>query len=121
MEECCYEVSGVLVSPDGGLYQKQDAVEYKAFLISESNTSKFPVAELAVEIKCPFPGDYETPVHYKLPHYDVTQILSEMASMGVSSRLFCSWSSNSMTIHLADFDEELWDKLVTETKDLYQC
>ena len=57
MEEGCYEVSGVLVSPDGGLYQKQDAQEYKAFLRSESNTSKFPVAELAVEIKCPFPED----------------------------------------------------------------
>ena len=40
--------------------------------------------------------------------------------MGVSSLLFCSWISHSMTVHLADFDEGLWDKLVTETKDLYQ-
>ena len=49
-----------------------------------------------IEIKCPMPGkEFTTPLHYNLPHYHVSQVLSEMYSLNVDSLYFVMANSLS--------------------------
>ncbi len=109
----------LLVSPDGGLYDTGDVESFIDSVQHGLENIHWPTPMIAVEIKCPFPGDFKTPVQYKLPIYYVTQVLAEMAAMGVSFCLFCSWSVESMVVHLVEFDEELWEELVQLGAQLY--
>lgn len=67
VEEGCYEVSVdstpvMLVSPDGGLYPKQEAEQYSNFLSGVSPLIKLPTPKFAVEIKCPYPREFKCPM-----------------------------------------------------------
>ncbi len=113
--------SMVLVSPDGSLCSNTDAVLWKMNAATSLNAQSLPLLLLAVEIKCPFPSKYKCPVQYSLPYYYVTQVLSEMASMDVKFLLFCSWSTESMAVHLVEHDPNLWEYLLTEAYNIYGC
>lgn len=89
----------LLVSPDGSL----------------RNKTLESMVEFGIEIKCPFPDKlYTTPVHYSVPTYYVPQILSEMKCLGVNKLLFLSYSKDSMAVHEAKFDHDLWDNISIE-------
>ena len=107
-EEGCYveERNGkavLVVSPDGSIRHCDDP----------SNVL------FGVEIKCPMPDKtYTTPVHYTIPRYYIPQILSEMNALKVDQLFFLSYSKESMTVHLAEFDEELWCAIFAEIQSL---
>jgi hypothetical protein len=63
----------------------------------------------AVEIKCPFPSEKQTPVHYKLPDYYVCQCLAEMYVLKTDQLLYISYSEESTTFFKVKFSTELWD------------
>ena len=86
---------------------------------SDISTNALPVPRVACEIKCPFPVDYKPPVHYELPVYYVTQILAEMASMGVDTTIFASWSAQSMTVFEVSNDPILWDEIFEASVSVY--
>ena len=109
----------ILVSPDGSLCSNTDAVSWKMKGATSKDAHSLPLSFMAIEIKCPFPGRYKCPVQYSLPYYYVTQVLSEMASMDVKFLLFCSWSTESMAVHLVEHDPVLWDDLLTEAHNIY--
>ncbi|CAG2201473.1 unnamed protein product [Mytilus edulis] len=88
----------LLVSPDGSL---RSSCEFGG---------KKPC--FAVEIKCPYPGNvYKPKVYYELPHYYVSQILSEMSVL----ETYCLGSTIVLE---ADFDSMLWDQIMSS---LIQC
>ena len=109
VEEGCYSLSQhdtglILVSPDGSLRNQTDG--------------KLSEPVFGIEIKCPYPGKvYTTPVHYKLPVRYVPPI--EMVTLNVNSLLYISYSEQSTVVLVADFDQDLWDKLCKVTTDLY--
>ena len=47
----------VIVSPDGGLYLKEDANKLKEHLRLQMTTMDLPISMMSIEIKCPFPSD----------------------------------------------------------------
>ena len=106
-EEGCYilEDSGnqyLVVSPDGSIRRQTD---------------EQPLA--ALEIKCPIPGKlYTTPIQYALPHYYVPQVLSEMKCLKVEKLYFVSYGKESTAVHMVEFDEQLWDDICVEVKNL---
>ena len=57
-------------------------------------------------------------VHYTIPRYYIPQILSEMNALKVNRLFYLSYSKESMTIHVAEFDEELWRDILTEVETL---
>ena len=107
-EEGCYieEKDGkslLVVSPDGSIRHCDDP----------SNVL------FGIEIKCPVPDKtYTTPVHYTIPRYYIPQILSEMNALKANRLFFLSYSKESMTVHLAEFDEDLWSDIVQEIQSL---
>ena len=76
--------------------------------------------KFASEIKCPIPGKkYSTDVHYSIPKYYVTQILSEMAALDCQELLYVSWTPESTTVMKAVFDETLWQKIKTISSNIW--
>jgi hypothetical protein len=108
-EEGCYikknnGESMLIVSPDGSIRNTASDLNY-----------------FGVEIKCPFPGKmFSTPVHYSLPHYYVPQVLSEMDCLDVDKLDFLSYSKESMTVHQARFDSDLWNTIYSEIQTIKQ-
>jgi len=91
----------MIVSPDGSL-RFNDKVEY------------------GVEIKCPVPNKkYATDVHYELPKYYITQILSEMAALKCEKLMFISWTPESTTLMKITFDADLWKRMETELLSVF--
>ena len=122
MEEGCYTLDGnekrlMIVSPDGGLYHSDQVTRFQHELDEGGVVDEMPTPMLAIEIKCPYPGppEIKLPVQYTMPVYYVPQVLAEMASMNVNFLLFCSWSSDSMVVHLVEFDDTLWKKIESQS------
>jgi hypothetical protein len=96
-EEGCVKVSStnkddfMVVSPDGSL---------------RSSSEKEP--QLMYENKCKAPSSYNPTAYYSIPHYYVTQLLSEMHAYQCKELLFTCWSLQSMTVFLVHFDQQLW-------------
>ena len=64
---------------------------------------------LAIELKCPYPGNvFKPPVHYEIPERYVTQLLSEMVALNVETLLYVSYSRKSSTAFIVKFDTDLW-------------
>ena len=77
------------------------------------------MAVVGIEIKCPKPGKKFTPdVHYKISEYYVPHILSEMKALECSTLFYMCWTPESCTILRANFQEELWSALATETDNI---
>lgn len=80
-EEGCYILKEhdkpiLIVSPDGSIKCRD-----------KSGTL------FGIEIKCPYPGkSFTTQVHYSIPNYYVSQILSEMHALKVDQMLFLLYS-----------------------------
>ena len=51
--------------------------------------------DMTVECKCPFPNEYNVPVHYSLPNRYVTQILAGTCAKRVLCCLYVSHSKSS--------------------------
>ena len=103
---------------DGARFIRTDAgtaieVSTDGFLLSGSQVSHI------IEIKCPQPTSFSTPVQYQVPHYYVCQLLAEMASHSVQKGLFISYSPESMAISEVRFDADLWHKIVEEVDRVY--
>jgi hypothetical protein len=105
-EEGCYvefdnNKPCLVISPDGSLRNADLA------------------AVSGIEIKCPMPGKiFTTPVHYKLPKYYVTQVLSEMTCLRVGNLYFCSYTKQSMTVLRVQYDPTLWGLICKRIADL---
>ena len=97
------------ITTDGPLIE----VSTDGFIRSGNNVSHI------VEIKCPQPSSHSTPVQYQVPHYYVCQLLAEMASHGVNTGLFVSYSPESTAISEVCFDEDLWNEIVQEVRRVY--
>ena len=108
----------ILVSPDGSLCDNASAVLFRE-LLQTSGTLVIPESVIACEIKCRYPNDYCTPVHYKIPWYYAPQLLAEMVSMQVEQLLFISYSMQSTVVHHVDFDPRLWSVLMMEVVNVY--
>jgi hypothetical protein len=87
----------ILVSPDGSIRFNTDP---------ESMVSSPKL--MAVEIKCPTPGENKLPVMYAVPTYYVCQLLCEMFALGVKRLLFMSYSFESTTVFEVEMDHELF-------------
>ena len=73
----------------------------------------------SVEIKCPQPSAFHTPVQYEPPTWYVCQLLAEMASHNVERSLFVSYCHESTVIMEVFFDSELWAMVKDEVTKLY--
>lgn len=86
VEEGCYVLPAdtadifCVVSPDGSI---------------RASTNNKVIA--AVEKKCPFPSEKQTPVHYSLPDYYVCQCLAEMFVLNTDRLLYVTYSGESTT------------------------
>ncbi len=127
LEEGCYSLSCngsplMVVSPDGGLY-KSDSIALLKQQLTPTEAGQIvlelPIACKAIEIKCPFPADFKTPVHYTLKSYHIIQVLAEMYAMNVEELLFCSWSNESMVVHRVTNDASLWNDVVSAGHMIY--
>ena len=58
-------------------------------------------------------------MHYELPKYYSTQVLAEMAAMGVQRCIYCSWGRESLTMLEIQFDEELWNAIMQLSVEFY--
>ena len=74
--------------------------------------------DMIVECKCPFPNEYNVPVHYSLPNRYVTQILAGMCTKRVVCCLYVSHSKCSTMFLKCTFNSDLWHELWDTTKDL---
>ena len=107
VEEGCYRLSiggkNMIISPDGSCRSTEnDNVVY------------------GVECKCPYPGKkHTTQVHYKLPKYYVTQVLSEMFALQTDKLFLICYSAESSTVLQVKFDKDLWDEIQTEICCIY--
>ena len=72
-----------------------------------------------VEVKCPFPNDYNVPIHYNLPEHCVTQILAGMCVKGVQKCIYISHTSGSTTFFDCNFDKDLWQLKWSHVKEIY--
>ena len=70
----------MIVSPDGLLSHK-----------SAINTHG-PYIPHALEIKCPTPQPYKTPVKYSVPDRYIFHFMAEMRALDVNELLYLSWS-----------------------------
>ena len=109
IEEGCYKVNigenqvPLVVSPDGSV-----------------RGEPFGEVLFGVECKCPYPDKtYTTQVHYKIPKYYVTQILAEMHVLNVKHLYYICYTSESTTVFLVEFDEELWEDIKQEVDRIY--
>lgn len=73
----------------------------------------------ACGIKCPFPSDKQTSVHYSLPEYYVCQCLVEMVVLKTDQLLYVSYSETSTTVLKVSFSTDLWTMIWNEAVDLY--
>ncbi|VDI80060.1 Hypothetical predicted protein [Mytilus galloprovincialis] len=106
---CDKDETFLIVSPDGS-----------ARYFNSENYKPSDAVDLAIEIKCPYPNKlYTTPVYYKMPWYYVIQVLSEMYVLNASSLLFLCYSTDSTTVCVANFDEELWNEILAKLKTIY--
>ncbi|VDI60616.1 Hypothetical predicted protein [Mytilus galloprovincialis] len=106
---CDKDETFLIVSPDGS-----------ARYFNSENYKPSDAVALAIEIKCPYPNKlYTTPVYYKMPWYYVIQVLSEMYVLNASSLLFLCYSTDSTTVCVANFDEELWNEILAKLKTIY--
>lgn len=71
------------------------------------------------ENKCKSPDSFSKHVYYNIPEYYVLQILSEMKAYNCLELLFTCWSSESMTVFKAKFDDNLWLTYWNELIRLY--
>ena len=75
---------------------------------------------LGFEFKCPMQGKlFTTPVHYKVPHYYIPQLFSEMKALNVSELLYVCYSPETSTVFHVTFDAQLWEDLWKEILCIY--
>ena len=97
----------MIVSPDGLLSHK-----------SAINTHG-PYIPHALEIKCPTPQPYKTPVKYSVPDRYIFHFMAEMRALDVNELFYLSWSPESTTVHKVHYDESLWSKISGEIERIY--
>ena len=77
-------------------------------------------SQLAVEFKCPIPGKmYKTDVYYNFPNYYGAQVLSQMAAKHCETFGNLCYSPTSSTFLTGDFDDDLWNRIWSMIKTLY--
>ena len=93
----------------------------KLMVVSPDGTLRTPNHDICavLEVKCPVSADYKLPVHYTVPKYYICQLLAEMAAMQVSQAIYICYSSESTTVCIASFDENLWEEIMLEVKRIY--
>jgi hypothetical protein len=68
--------------------------------------------DVAFEFKCPKPGKKRTTdVHYELPVYYSTQVLSQMAAKHCNTCAYVSYTPESSTFISLTFDDEIWNEV----------
>ena len=73
-----------------------------------------------LEIKCPIPDNNRVlPVHYSIPTSHICQVLSEMAASNSEICWFVSYSRQSTTLCICEFDERLWKSIWNKLKRHY--
>ena len=104
---------------------KQDIKENKSIDVSPDgscrNQSDRPI--FAVEIKYPAPRSdisFKARLDYSLPKYYVPQVLSEMYALNVDKLLYVCFRSESTTVQIVQFCQELWSCICSEL-DIYTC
>ena len=108
VEEGCYILPGdttdvlCVVSPDGSIRSSPDGIVIAA-----------------IEIKCPFPSEKQTPVHYKLPEYYVCQCLAEMYVLKTDQLLYVTYSCTSTTVLKVTFSQDLWQRIWDQVLEDY--
>ena len=80
---------------------------------------KYEHYDMIIKCKCPFPNEFNIPVHYSLPIRYVTQTLAGMHAKRVMTCLYISYLKNSTTFLKCTFDKNLWNILWNATNDLY--
>lgn len=113
-----------LIFYEEGCY-KQDIKENKSIDVSPDdscrNQSDRPI--FAVEIKYPAPRSdisFKARLDYSLPKYYVPQVLSEMYALNVDKLLYVCFRSESTTVQIVQFCQELWSCICSEL-DIYTC
>lgn len=77
--------------------------------------------EVAFEFKCPVPGEkHVTDVHYKLPIYYTTQVISQMASKGCAEIVYISFTPESSTYIHDNMDGNLWQQILQLAEYTYE-
>jgi hypothetical protein len=113
-----------LIFYEEGCYKK-DIKENKSIVVSPDGSCRdqFDRPIFAVEIKCPAPRSdisFKTRLHYSLPKYYVPQVLSEMYALNVDKLLYVCFTSESTTVQIVQFCQELWSCICSEL-DIYTC
>ncbi|CAG2204526.1 unnamed protein product [Mytilus edulis] len=85
-----------------------------------SGTTASNVNEMAFEIKCPVPGKKRTTdVHYKIPVYYTTQILSQMAAKKCNKIGYLSFTPESSTFITGSMDQALMNDIWELCTEIY--
>jgi hypothetical protein len=114
IEEGCYIIhvtsADVLcvVSPDKSIRSSLPTMENK-------ENSVITV----IEIKCPYPLNRQTSVHYTLLEYYVCPCLADMAVLKTDQLLYVSYSETSTMVLKVSFSPDLWDMIWNEAVELY--
>ena len=74
---------------------------------------------IVLKLKCPFPNDLMLTVHYAIPVYYTIQLLCHMVVKKVKHAWYGSYSKQSMIVLELKFDENIWQKVITILKEIY--
>ncbi|XP_071139869.1 uncharacterized protein [Mytilus edulis] len=77
--------------------------------------------QMAFEFKCPKPGkERTTDVHYQIPKYYSTQLLSQMAAKKCGKFCYISYTPESATVIEGVYDDEIWREIWDSINELYK-
>ena len=91
------------VSPDGFIQLPNDSA----------------LSGIVLEVKCPCPNDLMLTVHYAILVYYTIQLLYHMVVKKVKHAWYGLYSKQSMVVLKLKFDENIWHKVITILKEIY--